>query len=104
MPRAAGDFFDAGSLMPDRGPASSFLILKSVRLSEGPCMRPAKSIQDFENHFDPGIWKNSVLLALVVASPGAVCAQDAQTVDALKQELRELRQRTEQFGGKVETV
>jgi hypothetical protein len=45
--------------------------------------------------------KNSVLLALVVASPGAVCAQDAQTVDALKQELRELRQRTEQLEQKL---
>jgi hypothetical protein len=45
--------------------------------------------------------KNSVLLALVVASPAALFAQDAQTVDALKQELRDLRQRTEQLEEKL---
>src|SRR6476469_8509572 len=45
--------------------------------------------------------KNSVLLALMVASPVAALAQDAQTVDELKKELRELRQRTEQLEEKL---
>lgn len=45
--------------------------------------------------------KKSVLLALMVATPAAVCAQDAETVDALKKELRELRQRTEQLEEKL---
>src|SRR5262245_37370489 len=45
--------------------------------------------------------KNSVLLALMVATPAAMCAQDAETVDALKKELRDLRQRTEQLEEKL---
>src|SRR5438309_242733 len=57
----------------------------------------AKSFPDFGNLFESGIMKKSVLLALAVASPAAICGQDAQTVDVLKQELRELRQRTERL-------
>src|SRR6187549_2126345 len=45
--------------------------------------------------------KSSVLLALAMASPAIICGQDAATVDALKQELRELRQRTEQLEEKL---
>ena len=45
--------------------------------------------------------KNSVLLALMMASPVAALAQDVQTVDDLKKELRELRQRTEQLEEKL---
>jgi hypothetical protein len=45
--------------------------------------------------------KKSVLLALAVVCPAGVLAQDAQTIDALKQELRELRQRTEQLEEKL---
>lgn len=45
--------------------------------------------------------KNSVLLALLVAAPVASPGQDAQTVDALKKELLELRQRTEQLEEKL---
>ena len=37
----------------------------------------------------------------MVATPAAMCAQDAQTVDALKKELRDLRQRTEQLEEKL---
>lgn len=37
----------------------------------------------------------------MVATPAAVCAQDAETVDALKKELRDLRQRTEQLEEKL---
>ena len=37
----------------------------------------------------------------MVASPVAALAQDAQTVDELKKELRELRQRTEQLEEKL---
>ena len=48
--------------------------------------------------------KNSVLLALVIASPIAASAQDAQTVDALKKELQELRQRTEQLEEKLKRL
>jgi hypothetical protein len=45
--------------------------------------------------------KKSVLLALAVASPALVCAQDAQTIDALKKELQELRDRTQQLEEKI---
>jgi hypothetical protein len=45
--------------------------------------------------------KKLVLLALAVASPALVCAQDAQTVDALKKELQELRDRTQQLEEKI---
>jgi hypothetical protein len=45
--------------------------------------------------------KKSVLLVLMAASPIAALCQDAQTVDALKNELQELRQRTEQLENKL---
>src|SRR4051812_5965613 len=45
--------------------------------------------------------KKSVFLALALASPVAALAQDAPTVDELKKELRELRQRTEQLEEKL---
>jgi hypothetical protein len=45
--------------------------------------------------------RNSVLLVLMVAWPIATLSQDAQTVDALKKELQELRQRTEQLENKL---
>jgi hypothetical protein len=45
--------------------------------------------------------KKSILLAMAVASPALVCAQDAQTVDALKKELQELRNRTQQLEEKL---
>src|ERR1041385_3780608 len=48
--------------------------------------------------------KNSILLALIVASPPLASAQDAQTVDALKKELQELRQRTEQLEEKLKRL
>src|ERR1041385_778373 len=53
---------------------------------------------------ESGKMKNSVLLALVIASPIAASAQDAQTVDALKKELQELRQRTEQLEEKLKRL
>ena len=40
----------------------------------------------------------------MVACPAAAQAQDAQTVDALKQELRELRQRTDQLEEKLKRL
>src|SRR4051794_5013943 len=48
--------------------------------------------------------KTSILLALAVASPAFVCAQDAQTIDALKKELQELRDRTLQLEEKLKRI
>ena len=48
--------------------------------------------------------KKSVLLALVMACPRLMRGQDAAVVDALKNELRELRQRTEQLEEKIKKL
>jgi hypothetical protein len=48
--------------------------------------------------------KKAVLSALTLTSCCAALAQDAQTIDALKQELRDLRQRTEQLESKIKQL